>query len=166
MSEFIVSTTQKTPPDIEICELTATITDAGVAITAKSPIIAEFIAAKATNTLKGNDYVASFNKLIYIIPARLSNDIGGNGIYGDMFLNPRLADPNAPRGLSEPNIIWIRTKGLAEGVTLVFPQPAHIPADLIEYLNRSMEKTRIFYMKHIRKISVKSTLVERVNGKD
>ena len=165
MSEFVISTAQRTDPDTEICELTATVTDAGVKITAKSPIIAEFVAAKSNSTVRGADYSASFAGLtFYALPARYTQDINGNGIYHDMFFSSRNIDPGAPRGLAEPNLLWLRMKGLAEGVTLTFPQPAHIPADLIEYLNRSMEKTRVFYMKHIRKLSIKATLTEKVNG--
>jgi hypothetical protein len=165
MSEFVISTVQRTDPDTEICELTVTITDAGVKITAKSPIIAEFVATKAHGLVKGDSYASSFAGLtFYSLPSRYNQDINGNGIYPDLFFPNRNIEPGLPRGMAEPNLLWLRTKGLAEGVTLTFPQPAHIPADLIEYLNRSMEKTRVFYMKHIRKLSIKATLTEKVNG--
>lgn len=166
MSEFVVSLVQKTPPDIEICELTATVTDTGVEITARSPLIADFVASKNVGAHKGEEYVSNFRGLVfYSLPSRLGIDINGHSIFSDMFYNARNIDPpGAPRGGTEPNMIWIRTKGLADGVKLVFPQPAHIPADLIEYLNRSMEKARIFYMKNIRKTTIKATLTEKING--
>jgi hypothetical protein len=164
MSEFVVSTVQRTPVDIEICELTATITDTGVSVTAKSPIIAEFIASKSSGTHNGSEYVSAFKGLkFHSIPSRLANDINGNGIYGDMFFASRM-DAGGNRSIPEPNMVWMRSDKLAEGVTVVFPQPAHVPADLIEYLNRSMEKVRTFYMKNVRKVSIKSTLVERLDG--
>lgn len=165
MSEFIVALVQKTPSDIEICELTATVTDAGVEITARSPLIADFVASKATASHKGEDYISSYRGLTFFsLPSRYASDINGNNIYQDMFFNARNIDQGAPRGLAEPNLLWMRTKGLADGIKLVFPQPAHIPADLIEYLNRSMEKARTFYMKNIRKTTIKATLTEKING--
>lgn len=164
MSEFVISTIQNTLPDVEICELTAAITDTGVAITAKSPLIAEFVASKQVGEHRGRDYVSSFREIVfYALPTRLTVELGGNGIYGDMFLSARNLDPGAPRGMMDPNLIWVRAKGLETGVTLVFPQPAHIPADLIEYLNKSMEKVKVFYMKHLRKTVIKSKLLEKFN---
>jgi hypothetical protein len=162
VSEFVITTSQKTPPDIEICELTATITDAGVAITAKSPLLGEYIATKINSKHRGEDYSASFKDLVfYSIPSRIALDIGGNGVFTDMFLSGRGID--GERG-GEPNMLWMRTRGLAEGVTLTFPQPAHVPADLIEYLNRSMERLRTFYLKHVRAAVIKSSLTERFDG--
>lgn len=162
MSDFIVSTSQKTTPDIEICELTASITDIGVEIFAKSPIIAEFILSKQVGEHRGGDYVSIFKNLVFFsIPGRYAQEIGGSTIYSDMFFNNNRGDGGRQM---EPNMLWLRTKGLEKGITITFPQPAHVPADLIEYLNRSMEKVRVFYMKFVRKAVIKSILIERLNG--
>jgi hypothetical protein len=97
---------------------------------------------------------------VYNLPSRIAQELqGSNGIYPDMFLSTR-NDLDGNRVLV-PNLVWMRVKGLAEGVTLVFPQPAHVPADLVEYLNRSMDKTRIFYQRFVRKVSITANLIER-----
>jgi hypothetical protein len=161
MPEYIANVTHSTPKDLTIVELTATIDDQGVKIHAKSPILADFVAAKQNGILPGGEYVNAWKGMeIYNLPSRIVQEMtGSNGIYPDMFLSTR-NDLDGNRVLV-PNLVWMRVKGLAEGVTLVFPQPAHVPADLVEYLNRSMDKTRIFYQRFVRKVSITANLIER-----
>lgn len=160
MPEFIANIVHSTPKDLSIVELTATVADDGIQINAKSAILADFISAKHVDCYKGDEYVRGWKGLeIYTLPGRITADIGGNGIYGDMFIHGR-DGVDGVRTL-QPNMIWMRMKGLADGVTFVFPQPAHVPADLVEYLNKSMDKTRMFYQRFIRKVTVTANLIER-----
>lgn len=160
MPEYIANVTHSTPKDLTIVELTATIDDQGVKICAKSPILADFVASKQTGILSGGDYVNAWRDMnLYNLPSRIAQELGSNGIYPDLFISSR-NDLDGNR-VMVPNLVWVRAKGLAEGVTFIFPQPAHVPADLVEYLNRSMDKTRIFYQRYVKKISITANLIER-----
>jgi hypothetical protein len=164
MTEFLVSTSQTVPEDKELITLEATVTDKGVEITAKSPILGEYMrrVCSKKSTIKGGDYTPAFDNLeFYSLPVPLSNELNHTGIYNDMFLVASGVDEYGNRRKNEPNMLWLYTKGLEEGVTLVFLQPAHIPADIIEFLNRSMEKARVFYLKFVRQATIKSSLIER-----
>lgn len=165
MTEFVVTTTKETPKDLVICELMATITADGVEIWAKSPIIADFVASRATSTVDGGEFVKEWKDKVFMnLPARTYTEFGGS-ISPDLFTsvlqrsNP--GDDMYARREMCPNICWLRMKGLEEGVKLTFHQPAHYPADLVEYLNRAQEKVQQIYMKFVRKSSARSSLVER-----
>lgn len=164
MTEYLITTTQVVSPDRELCSLEAAITDAGVQITAKSPIIEALMKkySAGSTLLLGEHYSDCFKGLkFYRLPTHVAKLIDCGSIYTDLFVPGNSVDEYGNRRKSEPNLLWLYTEGLGEGVTITFPQPAHIPADIIEYLNRSMEKVRVFHLKFIRRLQAKSVLLER-----
>ena len=164
MTEFLITTSQELPQDTVLGSLEAKVSDRGVEITAKSPIIGAYVSkiCSKRKTLRGGDYYESLKDLtFYSLPPTLGNEMGTNLIAPDMFVNVGGVDEYGNRRKQEPNMLWMVALGLEEGVTITFVQPAHVPADIIEYLNRCMEKARLFYVKNIRQLSYKTTLVER-----
>lgn len=165
MSEFISQVMQRTPEDREICELTARIADSGVEITAKSEILGKYIKKVRQNSYSGMEFgaVAWQPYTFYSVGPKQSVFIPGHNSFSvDLFVPARAVFPgDNARHNYEPNMIWMLADGLETGITLIFPQPAHIPADIIDYLTRSMDKVRTFYLRHIQPFEAKATLTER-----
>lgn len=156
MPEYVVDIRQTVPPDVEICELTATLVDDGVLVYAKSPIIGEYMERICTDHLYAADY---FNhatwkdKKILHLPSRIAVPFGGNVVRTDFLVPGR-------DGSYEPNMVWMRTVGLKDGVEIVFNQPIHVPADIIDFLSRSMDKARTFYLRYVRQTKITAKLRE------
>lgn len=164
MTEFLITTAQTLPENTELCSLEAKVTDKGVEITAKSSIIGAYVKkiCSKKKLLRGVDYNISFDGLFfYCFSPSIGNELGTNLVTTDLFHNIGGMDEYGNRRKQEPNMLWLITQGLEEGITITFAQPAHIPADIMEYLNRCMEKMRLFYTKNMRQIFYKATLIER-----
>lgn len=170
MSDYVVQVQQSVPEDDTILELSATITDAGVEIYAKSPSIHSFVKNAANDTsFDGGDWVLSFaGKKFFSLPARYLQGVGGNVLRDDLLLSRgELFDPGEERIRVEgatPNYAWLRSTELDTGVTLVLRQPAHMPADIVEFLSRALEGARSFHMRYIRKTKVTGNLREVSRG--
>lgn len=172
MPEYLVNMAYNTPKDTEICQLTATLVDDGILIHAYSPLIGKFVKSKAIGSYKGSELnPPKWDKLKLLqLPARMVREFGNNRFSVDLFAPARYAafeDGAIARRVAqqmvttEPNNLWMFTEGLDEGVDILFSQPAHIPADIIDYLSRSMEKAKSFYTRYIAEYKVTATLLER-----
>lgn len=155
MPDIVTSLRVGLPDETPILEyLNIEMTDAGLVLTAKSKCIGEFIRAKAggvfrMETTYNPDWVGEY----YKISAKYYNSIP--------ISRPSLMI-NRPGEQETANVFWLFKVGLDEGIKEIFPEPIHLPADLVTYTTSACERVKEYFLKFVYKpaVSAKLTLVE------
>lgn len=179
---LVVSLENSLPQDETICNLSLRIVDNGVMLSAKSPLIGNFIKQQHVEyggvAKNGSSINEAWANLKFLRPSAQVIQALGWGAHSfspDLFLrDPNAVGNNALRmengdvrrnNVYLPNLLWVRVQGLEEGIELLFPGPVHAPADFVEYLSLAMEQLKNLYLKFILRPTYTATLTRRhLNG--
>lgn len=145
-----VKTSFNIPNEREIMDLELELVSGGIRLAARSKVIGEF--------LKDLPVVNSEKKLgpcwadLGIVTKRVPGDPNFfvNGLGYGWFLGQG----------EKPNLIWLCSPKLSEGLDQVIPVPMSLN-NLSDYFNQAQNDITAFYLAHVRTVKMASRVVER-----